>query len=66
MTPVKIGQDDLIKTIIESGITEEDKVVVGPYKVLDNIKHNQRIQDEREIENKRQIRDKANTEANSD
>jgi HlyD family secretion protein len=49
VTPVKIGQSDLTHTIIESGITEEDKIVVGPYKVLESIKHDQKIQDEREI-----------------
>lgn len=48
VTPVRIGQSDLTHTIIESGITEEDKIVVGPYKVLESIQHNQKIQDERE------------------
>jgi HlyD family secretion protein len=53
VTPVKIGQSDLTHTIIKSGITEEDKIVVGPYKVLENIKHDQIIQDERETKAKR-------------
>lgn len=53
VTPVKISQSDLTHTIIESGLTEEDKIVVGPYKVLENIAHNQRIQDEREVEAKK-------------
>jgi len=51
--PVKIGQSDLTHTIIKSGITEEDKVVVGPYKVLQDIKHDQKLQDEREAEAKK-------------
>jgi HlyD family secretion protein len=49
-TPVKIGQSDLTHTIILSGITEQDKIVVGPYKVLEKLKHGQRIRDEREIQ----------------
>ena len=53
VTPVKIGQSDLTHTIIKSGITEEDKIVVGPYKVLENIKHDQKIQDEREAKAKK-------------
>lgn len=53
VTPVKMGQSDLTHTIIESGLTEQDKVVVGPYKVLDIIKHDQSIQDEREVEQKK-------------
>ncbi|MBN2591920.1 MAG: efflux RND transporter periplasmic adaptor subunit [Sedimentisphaerales bacterium] len=52
VTPVQIGQSNLTHTIIKSGITEEDKIVVGPYKVLESIKHNQLIQDEREAESK--------------
>jgi len=53
VTPVKTGQSNLTHTIIESGITEEDKIVVGPYKVLESIKHDQIIQDEREAQAKR-------------
>jgi len=48
VTPVKIGQSDLTHTIILSGITEQDKIVVGPYKVLEKIQHGQRIRDERQ------------------
>jgi len=47
-TPVKIGQSDLTHTIILSGITEQDKIVVGPYKVLEKLKHGQEIKDERQ------------------
>ena len=50
VTPVKIGESDLTHTIIESGVSEEDKIVVGPYKVLDSLKHGMKIQDEREVE----------------
>ncbi len=48
VTPVTISESNLTHTIIKSGITAEDKIVVGPYKVLDSIKHDQMIQDERE------------------
>lgn len=50
VTPVKIGPSNLTHTIIKSGITEEDQIVVGPYKVLESIKHDQKIKDEREVE----------------
>jgi HlyD family secretion protein len=53
VTPVKIGQSDLTHTIIKSGITEEDRIVVGPFKELQNIGHGQRVQDEREAEAKK-------------
>ena len=52
-TPVKMGTSDLTHTIIEEGITENDKIVVGPYKVLDTLRHDQKIQDEREVEAKK-------------
>lgn len=52
ITPVKTAQSNLTHTIIESGLTEQDKIVVGPYKVLESIKHDQLIQDEREAKSK--------------
>jgi HlyD family secretion protein len=64
VTPVKIGQSDLTHMIIEAGITEDDKVVVGPYKSLDGLKHDQKIQDEREVEAKKKKPQKKN-DANS-
>jgi len=53
VTPVKIGPSDLTHTIITSGISEQDKIVVGPYKVLDGLKHDQHLRDEREVESKK-------------
>ncbi|MGA2172456.1 MAG: efflux RND transporter periplasmic adaptor subunit [Sedimentisphaerales bacterium] len=49
-TPVKTGQSDLTHTIVLAGLKEGDKVVVGPYKVLDNLKQDQKLKDEREVE----------------
>ncbi|HCO93530.1 MAG TPA: hypothetical protein DIU00_06200, partial [Phycisphaerales bacterium] len=65
VTPVKTGQSNLTHTIIESGITEEDKIVVGPYKVLESIKHDQIIQDEREAQAKRKDVKAATKEENA-
>jgi ribosome assembly protein YihI (activator of Der GTPase) len=58
VTPVKIDQSNLTHTIIKSGITEEDKIVVGPYKVLESIEHDQKIIDEREVEAEKQKKKK--------
>jgi len=66
VTPVKIGQSNLTHTIIKSGVTEKDKIVVGPYKVLESIKHNQLIQDEREVEAKKKDAKAATTEETAD
>jgi len=67
VTPVKIGPSNLTNTIIKSGITEEDKIVVGPYKVLEGIKHDQKIKDEREVEAEKKKKKKADgAEAGAD
>ena len=57
-TPVKIGASNTTQTIIKSGITAEDKIVVGPYKELEKLKHEQMIQDEREVEAKKEKKPK--------
>lgn len=67
VTPVKIGPSNLTNTIIKSGIMEEDKIVVGPYKVLEGIKHDQKIKDEREVEAEKKKKKKADgAEAGAD
>ena len=66
VTPIKIGQSDLTHTIILSGITEEDNIVVGPYKVLENIRHNQKLRDEREVEAEKKKKGTDRAEAAAD
>jgi HlyD family secretion protein len=46
VTPVTIGRSDMTHIIIESGLSAGDSVVVGPFKVLDNLQHDQTIIDE--------------------
>jgi HlyD family secretion protein len=58
VAPIKIGQSDLTHTIIKKGITAEDKIVVGPYTVLEKLVHNQKIKDEREVESKKKKKKK--------
>jgi HlyD family secretion protein len=48
VTPVKIGPSDATHTVIEDGLSVEDRVVTGPYKVLEGLQHDQVIADERE------------------
>jgi len=48
ITPVKIGPSNLTHTIIQSGVEKGEKVVVGPYKELEKLKHDQVLKDERE------------------
>ncbi len=50
VTPVKIGPSNLTHTVILSGINEDDKIIVGPYKELEGLSHDKKVRDEREVE----------------
>lgn len=62
VTPVTIGRSDLTNTIILSGLKEGDKIVVGPYKVLDNLQHDQKLKDEREMEAEKKEKEKVKSD----
>ncbi len=47
-TPVSIGHSDMTHIIVKSGLSDGDKVVCGPYKILESIRHDQLICDEAE------------------
>ncbi len=50
VTPVTIGASDASDTVILSGLSEEDQVIVGPYRVFESLKHDQAVKDERVVE----------------
>jgi len=58
VTPVTIGPGDLTHIIIKSGIKEDDKIVIGPYKVLEGLKHDQKVRDEQEVEAEKKAKEK--------
>lgn len=45
-TPVKVGPSDLTHTVILEGLEPGEMVVVGPYRELDQLKHDKPIRDE--------------------
>jgi hypothetical protein len=45
-TPVSIGSSDLTKTVILGGLNEGDLIAAGPYKVLQDLKHEQKVAEE--------------------
>lgn len=49
VTPVTVGPSDVTHTMIKSGLGIEDRVVAGPYKVLESIQHDQRVRDEKTV-----------------
>lgn len=48
VTPVTIGPSDMTHIIVKSGLSQGDQVVVGPFKVLGTLRHDQEICDEKE------------------
>jgi len=65
VTPVTIGAIDLTHTVILSGIDETDQVVIGPYKILETIKHDQTVKDEREDQKEKEALEREKAEADS-
>lgn len=44
--PVDVGASDLTHTMVRAGLEEGTRIVVGPFKVLASLKHEQRVEDE--------------------
>lgn len=63
-TLVKIGASNTTHTVIEQGLSEGDQVVVGPYKELEKLKHDQLVKDEREVKAEEEAKKKAAGDAN--
>ncbi len=59
ITPIKIGPSNLTHTVIEAGVEKGEKVVVGPYKELEKLKHDQILKDEREAKAEEEAKKKA-------
>jgi len=49
-TPVKAGASDLTHSVVVAGLEEGEEVVVGPFKVLEKIKHDELVKREDEPE----------------
>lgn len=60
-TPVKIGPGDTTHIIIQDGLKVGDRIIVGPYKVLDALQHEQAVRDEKEVEAEMMAKDKNKT-----
>jgi len=58
-TPVKRGASDDTHSIVLAGLNADDVVVVGPYKALEALKHDERLTDERAVDD---AKDKPSTE----
>ncbi len=48
-TAVRAGPSDLTHTLVIEGLSEGDPVVIGPYKVLEELEDGEQIYDEEEV-----------------
>jgi HlyD family secretion protein len=58
VTPVKIGPGDTTHIIIEQGLKADEMIIIGPYKVLDTLRHDQPLKDEKEVEAEKKAKEK--------
>ncbi len=49
VTPVSVGTSDLTHTVVLSGLSDDDRIIVGPYKELLKIKHDELVRDEEDV-----------------
>ncbi len=47
-TPVAVGPSDLTQTVITEGLSRDDMIVTGPFRVLVDLKHDRAVRDEKE------------------
>jgi hypothetical protein len=66
ITPVKIGPSNLTHTILEAGVEKGGKIIMGPYKELEKLKHDQSVKDEREAKAEENAKNKKGTKATGD
>lgn len=46
VTPVKMGPSDDTHTVIEGGLSLDDRVIIGPFKVFEKLKHDGKAKEE--------------------
>lgn len=49
-TPVKVGPSDLTQTVITQGLSPDDIVVTGPFRILVDLKHDKAVKDQNAVE----------------
>jgi HlyD family secretion protein len=46
VTPVLVGPSDVSHTLIKSGVNEGDRIITGPYRVLEQLTHEQKVKEQ--------------------
>lgn len=65
LTPVEVGASDITHTIVKGGLGENDPVIVGPYKVLEALKHKQKVSEEKETSASKTLKKDGSTSSSS-
>ncbi|MCA9304403.1 MAG: efflux RND transporter periplasmic adaptor subunit [Phycisphaerales bacterium] len=63
VTPVQVGASDLTNTVITAGLSNGDTVVVGPYRALVTLAHDQAVRDEEAIEAEKKANESKDADA---
>ena len=63
VTPVKMGPSDVTDTVILEGVDANDMIVTGPYKVLEGLKHDQKLKDEKQAKKEAKEKNKKTAKA---
>ncbi|MFG0246755.1 MAG: efflux RND transporter periplasmic adaptor subunit [Phycisphaerales bacterium JB052] len=66
-TPVAVGPSDLTQTVITKGLSKDDIIVTGPFRVLVDLKHDAKVRDQNATseESTPDAADEADTEADT-
>lgn len=64
--PVTIGSSDLTDTVVLAGLSEGDKIIVGPFSVLRELKHDQSVVDRTEVPDEDDKKAHSDDEKNDD
>ena len=65
-TPVKVGPSDLTQTVITEGISADDVLVTGPFRILVDLKHDAAVKDQDAEEEKSDGDETETTEESTD
>jgi len=49
-TPVKVGPSDLTQTVITEGLSKDDMLVTGPFRLLVDLKHDTAVRDQNAVD----------------
>ncbi len=65
-TPVKVGPSDLTQTVITQGLSPDDIVVTGPFRILVDLKHDRAVKDQNAVDETHEEDDSVTTDETGD